>query len=56
MVDPTKLLEWKRWVKMFALFMPVAIPFAYFSARYDSVLILVPLFVYMVYLNWNFFR
>ncbi|GGD02820.1 hypothetical protein [Aquisalinus flavus] len=56
MFEPEKLFEWKRWLKMLALWFPVAIPFVYFSVRYDSVLLLVPLILYALFLNWNFFK
>ena len=56
MFEPEKLLDWKRWVRMFAWWFPIAIPFVYFSVRFDSVLILVPLLFYAIFLNWNFFK
>lgn len=56
MFEPEKLFEWKRWAKMLLLWFPIAIPFVWASVYFDSILILVPLFFYALFLNWNFFK
>ncbi len=56
MFEPEKLFQWKRWLKMLLLWFPMAIPFVWASVYFDSVLILVPLVLYAIFLNWNFFK